>query len=211
MLTLRKVIVSFAALATTVAAIAAPTTLQEQLTVALNGERENIAFYQAVLAKFGPSTFPFATIVKAEMRHEAAVLNLFRTYGIPVPPNAYRPEDFAVPATVPLAAKMAADLERSEALVLADLAAAATQPDVKRVFTKLEAANRLNHLPAFLRVASGTGARATGSQMSRAGGRGRGGGGGIGQGRGGGGGQSKGQMTRTQSRNQNRSRNGSCR
>lgn len=199
MTTLRAVMCTFAAFATTVAVVAAPTTLQEQLTVALNGERDSLAFYQAVLAKFGPSTMPFATIAKAEVRHETAILNLFAKYGIPVPQNPYKPENYAVPTSVALAAKMAADKEREDALVLADLARAATQPDVKRVLTNLERANRLNHIPAFLRVAaSGTGGRPGGTQLSRGGG-----GGGMSQG--------KGQGARQQSRNQNRSRNGSCR
>ncbi|MFQ3586243.1 MAG: hypothetical protein SNJ76_01080 [Fimbriimonadaceae bacterium] len=203
MMAFRKVIAIFAASAATVVACAAPTTLEEQLAVALNGERENVAYYRAVLAKFGPSTRPFATIVRTEARHEAALLNLYRNYGIPVPPNPFRPEGFVVPASVPLAAYMAADMEREGGLVLAELARAATQPDVRRVFANLEAANRLNHLPAFLRVASGTGSRWSDSRSSRAGGRGRGGGGGTGQGRG--------QGARQQTRNQNRSRIGSGR
>ena len=128
---------------------------QQALITALADERKAFATYQAVLAKF-PDARPFANIVNAEQRHESFLLPLFAKYGVTIPKNEFDPAKITVPETLSEACKVGVEAEKSN-IAIYDGFAFVKEPDIKDVFTRLQAASRDNHLPAFTRCSEGGG------------------------------------------------------
>ncbi len=127
---------------------------QKALLAALEDERQAMAMYQAVLAKF-PDARPFANIINAEKRHESLLLPLFAKYGVTVPKNELDAATMTVPATLAEACAAGAEGERANIALYDGFLSATKESDIKDVFQRLQAASRDNHLPAFLRCEGG--------------------------------------------------------
>lgn len=147
------------ALASPLAATAAPLT-QAEAKAALTGlddEYHALAFYQAVIDKFGPVR-PFSNVIKAEARHAAALGDILRNSGVSVPANPYldgtKPAPEA-PATLALAcaAGVQAELENRTLYDGNLLPAAQGNPELTQILTALRDASEKQHLPAFQRCA----------------------------------------------------------
>ncbi len=128
------------------------------LDAALQDERHAEAVYGAVLRKFG-DVRPFSNIIVAERRHAARLVDLYKSYGIPVPENGYATG--ALPALVAPASLVEACRIGIEAEIanrdLYDrmlLPAVAAYPDITQVMQRLRDASENNHLPAFQRCAN---------------------------------------------------------
>lgn len=138
---------------------------QQALISALADERKAFATYQAVLVKF-PDARPFANIVNAEQRHESFLLPLFAKYGVTTPKNEFDPAKIAVPETLSEACKAGVEAEKAN-IAIYDGFAFVKEPDIKDVFTRLQAASRDNHLPAFTRCSEGGGGKGRGPGPGR--------------------------------------------
>ncbi|MDM8016253.1 MAG: DUF2202 domain-containing protein [Rhizobium sp.] len=144
-------------------ALAAPLPEAAQTAVlrALDDEYHAEAVYAATLAAFG-DVRPFSNIIKAERKHQAALLDLMKTYGMAAPANGYLTGDKpleALPATLQevCAVGVAAEIENARLYDEDLLPAVMRYPDITRVFTALRDASINNHLPAFQRCAAGGG------------------------------------------------------
>ncbi len=131
----------------------APGNLEAALTSAIEDEYKARAIYQKVLDTFGDIR-PFSNIVKAENRHIDALERLFAKHGFSIPPDEW-PARVTAPTSIKNACTAAVMAER-ENVALYDglLASARGYGDVEQVFTKLQAASRENHLPAFERCST---------------------------------------------------------
>lgn len=127
------------------------------LREALEDEYKAIATYDQVIADFGPVR-PFVNIREAERRHAAALIRLFRHFGVRVPPNAWagRVERYASLAE---ACRAGVDGEIANAALYERLIAAARHDELRVVFQRLRNASRLRHLPAFRRCLARQSAR----------------------------------------------------
>ena len=106
------------------------------------------------MARFGPIR-PFANIARAEERHIGALMQLYRRYGLAVPPPAPPVQPASLPDTPRELCERAVDAERAnvalyDARLLPQVSAYA---DVRSVMQRLRDASRFNHLPAFQRCA----------------------------------------------------------
>lgn len=151
---------------------------EEALALALagpDGEYAAYAEYAAIVQKFGQLQ-PYASILRAEERHIAALKRHFELHGLAVPENLYAGK---VEASATL--KAAADAgvaaeERNVAMYDQLLKQIKDQPDLVRVFTHLQAASRECHLPAFQAAAAKDGQLQAGEFVCGMGcGQGRGG------------------------------------
>jgi len=128
---------------------------------ALDDEYHAEAVYAATLAAFG-DVRPFSNIIEAERKHQAALLGLMDTYGIPVPANGYLTGEKplrALPATLAEVCAVGVEAEIENARLYDEdlLPAVAGHADIIRVFTNLRDASIDKHLPAFERCAAGGG------------------------------------------------------
>lgn len=128
---------------------------------ALDDEYHAEAVYAATLKTFG-DVRPFSNIIKAERQHQAALLDLMKTYGIAAPANGYltgeKPLE-ALPATLQEVCEIGVSAEIENARLYDEdlLPVVAGHPDIIRVFTNLRDASIDKHLPAFQRCAEGNG------------------------------------------------------
>lgn len=125
----------------------------DALRAALDDERLAQATYTQVMQQFG-TVRPFVNIVRAEARHEAMVLDLFRKYGLDIPQNRYTQAPPTVPATLGGAFRAAVQAEKENIALYDRFLAFVAEPDIRSVFQRLQAASRDNHLPAFQRGAN---------------------------------------------------------
>ncbi len=128
---------------------------------ALDDEYHAEAVYAATLAAFG-DVRPFSNIIKAERKHQAALLDVMETYGIAAPANGYQTGEkplAALPATLADVCAVGVEAEIENARLYDEdlLPAVAGHADIIRVFTNLRDASTNNHLPAFERCAAGGG------------------------------------------------------
>ncbi len=123
--------------------------LTKILLDALDDERKAEAFYEAVIAKFGPVR-PFSNIVEAEQRHAAALERQLRRLGVPVPPNPWTGKMGAPDALVE-ACERAIQGEIENIALYDRLIPLIDDPAVRQVMENLQAASRERHLPAFRR------------------------------------------------------------
>jgi hypothetical protein len=125
---------------------------------ALQDERQAEAFYEAVIAKFG-DVRPFSNIINAERKHEAMLIDLYKTYNIAVPDNGYVTGTLAkpvAPETLAEACKIGVEAEIANRDLYDGklLPAVAANPDITLVMKRLRDASENNHLPAFQRCAN---------------------------------------------------------
>lgn len=128
------------------------------LASALQDERHAEAYYSVVLAKFG-DVKPFSNIIEAERRHEAMLLDLYKTYGVSVPENGYANGTVKVPeapASLVDACKSGIDAEIANRDLYDKqlLPAVSSYPDITSVMQRLRDASEKNHLAAFQRCVS---------------------------------------------------------
>ena len=124
-------------------------TLQQVLTEALEDEYKACAMYRKIIDKFGPVR-SFVNIVKAEERHIAALIPLFKQYDIPIPEDNWDSR-LEAPDTLREACQAGVDAEIENMAMYERLLAATQEANVTRVLSNLQAASRDNHLPAFQR------------------------------------------------------------
>ncbi len=123
--------------------------LHQALQIAIYDEYRARAFYQKVIDFFGPVK-PFINIVEAEKQHIAALLPLFYHYGVYIPvddwyPNLEPSPNFVENCEIGVAAEI------SNVQMYHYLLNFVPQPDIRQVFSNLQAASLNSHLPAFRR------------------------------------------------------------
>lgn len=131
-------------------------TLRRALDTALDDERRARAFYAAVMRAHGERR-PFANIIRAESRHEAALLAQHERLGLTAPADRWADHAFEVPASFAEACDASVVAEVRNADLYDELIAAVDDEQVIAVFRNLQAASRERHLPAFRRRGSGWG------------------------------------------------------
>ncbi|MBT8336341.1 MAG: DUF2202 domain-containing protein [Gemmatimonadetes bacterium] len=125
--------------------------LEQILSTAIQDEFHAEAVYAGVIDDFGSIT-PFSNIIRAEVRHSAAIARLYENRGWSVPQSAWTPATVPHFGTVSEACSVGVEAEIANIQVYDDLLAGADLPaDVVRVFTSNRAASLNNHLPAFER------------------------------------------------------------
>ncbi len=125
---------------------------RDALREALDDERHAIAMYRAVMEKFG-NVRPFSNIVRAEERHEAALLRLFRAYRLDVPDDRWADHEFDLPATLAEACAASAKAEEENIAMYDRFLEFVDEPSIRTVFQNLRNASADRHLPAFRRCA----------------------------------------------------------
>ncbi len=118
---------------------------------ALDDEYQAWATYDQVIADFG-EVMPFVNIRDSEARHIEALSALFRTYGVPIPTNAW-PGKVPRYGSVREACDAGVAAEVANGALYARLLAATRRPDILTVFQRLQEASQQRHLPAFRRCA----------------------------------------------------------
>jgi rubrerythrin len=92
-------------------------------------------------------------IVEAEERHAQALLRQFDRLGVKPPEDAW-PARVAAPRTLTEACESGVEAETDNAAMYERLIAQVSDPMVRRVMRRLEAASQERHLPAFKRCLS---------------------------------------------------------
>ena len=142
-----------AAPALAAAAIAVPAQATEldrkALADALDDEYRAEASYQAVIDKFGPVR-PFINIIEAEKRHSSMVRGQYARLGMSAPENPYLGK-LKPPASLLEACEQGVEAEIENIALYDRLLPKITDPAVRQVLSRLQAASRDNHLPAFKR------------------------------------------------------------
>ncbi|MFG0283580.1 MAG: DUF3365 domain-containing protein [Phycisphaerales bacterium JB039] len=128
--------------------------LQAALDTALDDERRAIAFYEAVMEQHG-RVRPFANIVEAERRHEAALLAQYQRLGLTAPGDRWADATFAVPETLAECADLSVVAEVRNGRIYEELLETIDDEAVRLVFVRLRDASLQRHLPAFERHGSG--------------------------------------------------------
>ena len=124
--------------------------LAQVLRIAIYDEYAAQAFYLAVLQSFGARE-PFSSIAASEAMHIEALGKLCETWGVAGPINRFLGQ-------TPVSSLWRVNLERavwgeiSNIQMYANLLQYTPQPDIRRVFERLQAASRDRHLPAFERA-----------------------------------------------------------
>ena len=117
-----------------------PTTTKDALDIAIDDERHAIAFYEAVMAKHGERR-PFANIIHAERRHEAALLAQYERLNLKPPSNRWGDHKFDVPDTFAEACDASIVAEIRNGRIYDDLLAATDDEQVRQVFENLREAS----------------------------------------------------------------------
>jgi rubrerythrin len=119
------------------------------LSEALDDEYRARATYRKVIERFGPVR-PFVHIVHAEERHIAALLRQFERLGAPPPADAWQGR-VAAPDSLTQACAAGVEAEIANEALYAGLLDRVSDPRVRAVLQRLQAASREHHLPAFRR------------------------------------------------------------
>lgn len=128
--------------------------LRAALDEALDDERKAIAFYARVMAVHGERR-PFANIINAERRHEAALLAQYQRLGLEPPADRWSGHTLEVPATIEEACDASVVAEVRNGSMYDALIGSVADEQVRRVFERLRWASVERHLPAFRRHGSG--------------------------------------------------------
>lgn len=121
--------------------------LHQALRIALYDEYAARAFHALVVQAFGPLP-PFATILRADEQHVASLGRLCGRYGVPRPADPF-------PAETVISPTWRGNLERAMAGEMAKirlyqyLLSQVPAQDLRQAFSRLQAASRNQHLPAF--------------------------------------------------------------
>lgn len=150
-------------------------TLEEMLQYALEDERLAMAEYEAIIEEFDV-TRPFSNIVRAEKRHEEAVIGLYESRGLIVP--EFDGSEFVViPDSLEEIYTIGVEAEINNIAMYESFLAQDLDEDVELVFTALMEGSK-NHLAAFERAAEGESGKGMesnqGNGNSEKGGRGNG-------------------------------------
>ncbi|MFI4898243.1 MAG: DUF3365 domain-containing protein [Phycisphaerales bacterium JB059] len=132
-------------------------TLRQVLDRALDDERHAIAFYDAVMRVHGERR-PFSNIIRAERRHEAALLGQYERLGLSPPPDRWASQAFKIPESFAEVCDAAAVAEVRNLRLYEALEETIEDEQVLAVFVNLRRASAERHLPAFQRHGSGWGA-----------------------------------------------------
>ena len=154
-MTLAKTIAALAILATPAAAM----TEAEAVKLALDDEYRAYATYQAVMDKFG-KVKPFANIQRAETMHASILKDYAVRNNIAISANPYLGANLPVaPASLTEACAIGVQAEIDNAGLYQEqlLPAAAGNPELTAIFTKLMNDSQQKHLRAFQRCGSGGG------------------------------------------------------
>jgi rubrerythrin len=133
-----------------------PSSLQQALDRALDDERHAIAFYDAVMRTHGERR-PFSNIIRAERRHEAALLGQYERLGLSPPPDRWASHTFEIPKSFAEVCDAAAVAEVRNLRLYEALEEKIEDEQVLAVFVNLRRASAERHLPAFQRHGSGWG------------------------------------------------------
>jgi hypothetical protein len=125
------------------------TDLETLLGDALDDEYKAEATYAAVIARFG-AVRPFINIVEAERRHVGALLRQCERLGFLPRANRWA-STVAAPATLREACAEAIAAEVDNIALYDRLLPGVTNPEVRAVLERLQAASRDRHLQAFRR------------------------------------------------------------
>jgi hypothetical protein len=131
-----------------------PADIARVLGEALQEEYRAEGLYRSVLEGF-PGAMPFAAIVQSEMQHVEALQLLFTRRQIAPPASVWTPEMFDAYPSLPAACVAGVEAETADAdFYTPYLSRTDLPPDVRNVFTNLQAASLESHLPAFERCAN---------------------------------------------------------
>lgn len=119
------------------------------LSEALDDEYRARATYTKVIERFG-SVRPSINIVEAENRHIAALLRQLQRLGAAPPTDAW-PDWVDAPASLTQACADGVQAEIDNEALYTRLLERVTDPEVRKVMLRLQAASRERHLPAFRR------------------------------------------------------------
>jgi len=128
--------------------------VQQVLDRALDDELHAIAFYEAVIARFGKRR-PFTNIVSAEQRHADALLQQYARLGLEPPKDRWQAQPVAVPDTFAEACDAAEISEILNAALYDEIITKVSDAEVRAVFEQLRAASQERHLRAFRRHSNG--------------------------------------------------------
>ncbi len=143
---------------------AAPYTLEQMLTAAIQDEYKAQAQYQAAITALQAEN-RFSNILKAEGTHIALLTALFETHGIALPENTAAGL-VTTPATLEEAYALSAKAESENTAMYDSFLAQTDLPeDVRAAFTALKNASQ-NHYEAFTKDI-GAGRNGTGTQYGR--------------------------------------------
>lgn len=125
------------------------------LLLALNDEYHAWAVYDQVLADFG-NINPFSNIRNSEATHIEMLKDLFETYQLEIPENAWigNAPSFSSSAE---ACQAGVDAEIQNVSLYDQLYASTTREDITAVYEVLQRASNEQHLPAFERCSTSGG------------------------------------------------------
>lgn len=129
-------------------------TLQSALDTAIDDERHAVAFYKAVMKTHGERR-PFVNIIRAERRHEAALLQQYSRLGLTAPEDRWLGHVFDVPASFADVCDLSAVAEVRNVKLYEGLMDSIEDAQVRAVFDSLRRASAERHLPAFRRHGNG--------------------------------------------------------
>lgn len=141
----------------------AQTTWQGALGLAMQDEYRAAATYSAVIANHG-KVRPFVNILRAELKHQQMLTVVFQNHSLKPPADTWAQKkdetlkDWAkrlqVPPTFKGACELGVQAEVENIALYERLLKLEMPKDVQEAFTRLQAASRDNHLPAFKRCAT---------------------------------------------------------
>lgn len=126
------------------------------IIAALDDERKAQAIYQAVIDRYG-EVMPFVNIIRAEVRHERNLVQLFEKYGVPVPANTWDAKNLTAPVSLKAAYDQGIAFEKANAAMYAGFLDFVKEEDIRTVFEYNRGASVENHLRALERFAAGGG------------------------------------------------------
>lgn len=118
------------------------------LRIAVYDEFKAYETYTKIIEKFG-LVQPFVNIKEAEAVHYGALIQLMQKYNIEVPINTWATKIIEIPNTLIECCEMGVAGEINNIAMYNNLLAYTSEPDIKDVLFKLQAASFNNHLPAF--------------------------------------------------------------
>lgn len=118
------------------------------LRIAVYDEFKAYETYTKIIEKFG-LVQPFVNIKEAEAVHYGALIQLMQKYNIEVPINNWTTKIIEIPNTLIECCEMGVAGEINNIAMYNNLLAYTSEPDIKDVLFKLQAASFNNHLPAF--------------------------------------------------------------
>ncbi len=154
-----------------------PKKTQKAILVALDDEYKSWSLYHAILEKHGTAK-PFSNIIHAEKRHADALIELLKTYKLPIPKNPYEDgtkEKLVAPDSILQACKEGVQAEIDniklyDEKIMPDVKGYAT---ISAVMLRLRNASEERHLVAFKRCVNRDGKMGRG-QHGMGGGQGMG-------------------------------------